>query len=96
MAKETDELNEIKVEAFKVLSKIWLHLGPEDKEELMSKLRRWFFFPNEEFNHEVWQERQREIFHVAQKIMSERKEKISFIHTPSGGNHSSAPRSSSA
>jgi hypothetical protein len=35
MAKETDELNEIKVEAFKVLSKIWLHLGPEDKEELM-------------------------------------------------------------
>jgi hypothetical protein len=82
-SKELDALNKLNVEAFKSISKIWLHLGNEHEEEFTAKLRPWFFFPGEKFNNNIWVERQREIFVVAQKIMSERREKISFIQTPS-------------
>jgi hypothetical protein len=87
---EAVELRKLRDEAATLISKIWLHLAHEN-EELTSKLRQWFFFPDEEFKHDVWVRRQVEIFDAAQKIMSERKEKISFIPTPSAGDHSSAP-----
>jgi hypothetical protein len=93
---ELEKLNELKVESFKLISKIWLHLGNEHEKEFTAKLQVWLFFPGEEFDNEIWVERQREMFIVAQKIMSERKEKISFIQTNSAGDHSSAPRSGSA
>ena len=91
--KERDELIGLRDDAMKLTAKIWLHLGP-DGEQFLFKLREWFFsLPDEKFDNRVWVRRQREIFDAAQKIISERKEKLSFIPTPSTSDHSSSPPS---
>jgi hypothetical protein len=92
--KQVDELIELRDEASKLISKVWLHLGHEGK-EFVFKLRRWFFSIDEALNHEqynkdVWFRRQIDVFNAAQEIMSERREKISFNQTPLAGDHPSA------
>jgi hypothetical protein len=79
-AKEMGELTHFRNEARNLIFKMWLHLGDED-EQFINKLHEWFL-PDEKFDLEVWTSRQREIFDAAQKIVSKRKEKLSFIPTP--------------
>jgi hypothetical protein len=50
---ELKKLTELKVDAYKVISKIWLHLGEEHEEEFTNKLRIWFFVSQEEFDAKI-------------------------------------------
>jgi hypothetical protein len=87
-----EEIIQLRDEAAKLISKIWFHIGQEHI-QFINGLRQWFFFIDEEFDMKVWAQRESEIFEAAQKIMSERKEELSFIPTPSTTDHSSAPPS---
>ena len=67
-----------------LISQIWLHLGSADSvTEFVKILREWSLF-TKGFDHNVWAQRQRDIFMTALRIISERQAQIGFNQTASG------------
>ena len=72
-----NELNDL-------ISRIWLHLGSADSvTDFVEILREWSIF-TKEFDHNVWAQRQRDIFMTALRIISDRQAQIGFNQTASG------------
>jgi hypothetical protein len=77
---EQQKLISLRHDAGALISRIWLHLGAETQHatEFVRLLRQWFFYLNEEYDPDVWVQRQTDIFVGARKIIAEHQEKIGF------------------
>ena len=85
------DLNSIHIEAVNLISRIEFHLGRERqfvRSGFWVMITEWFFpkaqFDAHSFDQDVWNEKKREIFESAHRIISEHEAKIPFNQTAAG------------